>query len=187
MDVKGMRREFCHCTVKSGFGDTVIVWRCTDNKVVRIFLPTQINLFTAAGFNSSRVTNIHDTSIRTTCSKIGKLLQGKPVQFSLDVLDWQNIHRFQERVLRIENRIPRGMVSTYGRLARKLGSARAARAVGTALARNPFPLVIPCHRAIRADGSLGGYAGGLRMKRELLQFEGIEFDRHGRVVRKRFW
>jgi len=79
------------------------------------------------------------------------------------------------------------MVSTYGRIARKLGLPRAARAVGNALARNPFPLIIPCHRAVRFDGSLGGYAGGVRMKKMLLELEGVEFDRHGRVITKKFW
>ncbi|HUT21711.1 MAG TPA: MGMT family protein, partial [Anaerolineae bacterium] len=62
---------------------------------------------------------------------------------------------------------------------------RAARAVGNALARNPFPLVIPCHRAIRAGGTLGGYQGGSGMKRALLEIEGVQFSGEGRVVAPR--
>jgi len=54
-----------------------------------------------------------------------------------------------------------------------LGKPNAARAVGAALAANPFPLIIPCHRVIRADGSLGGYQGGLKMKQALLRIEGV--------------
>jgi methylated-DNA-[protein]-cysteine S-methyltransferase len=107
--------------------------------------------------------------------------------FPLEMLDWSVVYPFQRRVLRMEYRIPHGMVSTYGRLAHKLGHARAARAVGTALARNPFPVAIPCHRAIRVDRSLGGYAGGLAMKRRLLELEGLQFDRYGRVMTERLW
>jgi len=68
-----------------------------------------------------------------------------------------------------------------------LSSPNAARAVGNALANNPFPIIIPCHRAIRSDRSLGGYQGGLEMKRTLLGMEGIEFDDSGRAVTDNFF
>jgi methylated-DNA-[protein]-cysteine S-methyltransferase len=83
--------------------------------------------------------------------------------------------------------IPRSWVSTYGRIARTLGIPHGARAVGSALSRNPFPLVIPCHRAIRSNGQLGGFQGGLSMKRALLEREGVEFSGAGRVVTKRIY
>jgi methylated-DNA-[protein]-cysteine S-methyltransferase len=88
---------------------------------------------------------------------------------------------FQRRVLLAEYAIPRGWVSTYGRIAAALGRPGGARAVGRALATNPFPLVIPCHRAVRAGGDLGGYQGGVAMKRALLTFEGVEFTEGGKV------
>ncbi|HQO79253.1 MAG TPA: MGMT family protein, partial [Thermodesulfobacteriota bacterium] len=56
-----------------------------------------------------------------------------------------------------------------------IGIAGSSRAVGTALAKNPFPIIIPCHRAVRANGALGGYQGGIGMKRALLEMEGVEF------------
>jgi len=56
-----------------------------------------------------------------------------------------------------------------------------------ALARNPFPIIIPCHRAIRADGKLGGYQGGVAMKRKLLEMEGITFDDSGYVTARRYF
>jgi methylated-DNA-[protein]-cysteine S-methyltransferase len=77
-----------------------------------------------------------------------------------------------------------GKVMSYGDLARKILAPGAQRAVGTALGRNPFPLIIPCHRVIRSDGSLGGFGGGLALKLELLQLEGVEFDEKGRVKKK---
>jgi len=89
--------------------------------------------------------------------------------------------QFQRSVLRAEARIPRGNVSTYNRLAERIGCPHAARAVGNALACNPFPIIIPCHRAVRSDGTLGGYQGGLTMKRALLELEGVTFTTSGRV------
>jgi len=72
-------------------------------------------------------------------------------------------------------KIPRGQVRTYGWLAKKIGNPKAARAVGQALARNPFAPVVPCHRVIAASGKLGGFSapGGLRAKRILLRREGF--------------
>jgi methylated-DNA-[protein]-cysteine S-methyltransferase len=66
-------------------------------------------------------------------------------------------------------------------MAEHLGVPGGARAVGRALARNPFPVVIPCHRAVRTDGDLGGYQGGVPMKRALLEMEGVAFTEAGRV------
>ena len=78
---------------------------------------------------------------------------------------------FQRRVWQALTEIPYGSTSTYGEIARRLGRPRAARAVGGANNRNPLPVVVPCHRVIGAGGSLTGYAGGLRIKRFLLDLE----------------
>jgi len=82
--------------------------------------------------------------------------------------------KFQQKVLRAVYAIPRGKVSTYQLIAKQIGQPKAARAVGRALASNPFLLIIPCHRVIRSDGALGGYQGGLKMKRALLKKEGVQ-------------
>ncbi|HZO34891.1 MAG TPA: methylated-DNA--[protein]-cysteine S-methyltransferase [Gaiellaceae bacterium] len=79
---------------------------------------------------------------------------------------------FHERVLTMLARVPYGVTTTYGTLARAAGHPRAARAVGTVMNRNPIPIVLPCHRVVGADGSLTGYAGGLDRKRLLLGIEG---------------
>lgn len=78
---------------------------------------------------------------------------------------------FQQRVWRELQRIPYGETETYGALARRLGSS--ARAVGSAVGRNPLSILIPCHRVLAADGGLTGYAGGLENKKKLLRLEGI--------------
>ena len=109
-------------------------------------------------------------------------LEGEEIEFSLDIADLSLCSEFQRFVLRAEHRIPRGRVSTYRLIAEYLGNRNAARAVGNALANNPFPLIVPCHRAIRSDLHLGGYQGGIEMKRALLEKEGISFDNEGRVI-----
>jgi methylated-DNA-[protein]-cysteine S-methyltransferase len=78
---------------------------------------------------------------------------------------------FSQRVWRAVQAIPYGETITYGELARRIGNSGAVRAVGTANGRNPLPLVIPCHRVVAADGKLGGYGGGLTLKRKLLSLE----------------
>ncbi len=79
---------------------------------------------------------------------------------------------FQQRTWELLRAIPAGTTITYGELAARLGRPGAGRAVGSAVARNPISIVIPCHRVVGADGSLTGYAGGVEAKRRLLVLEG---------------
>lgn len=126
-------------------------------------------------------------AVQGLSAHIQSFLKGEPISFALDQLAMDACSDFQREVLLAEHGIPRGMVSTYGRIARRVGRATAARAVGTALARNPFPIVIPCHRAIRSDGTLGGYLGGLPMKRALLEMEEIVVSKEGKVVDPKYY
>jgi len=82
---------------------------------------------------------------------------------------------FQMRVWRELRRIPPGKTLSYGQLARRVGNPKASRAVGSANGRNPLCIVVPCHRVISADGSLGGFSAGLEAKRWLLRHEGVTF------------
>ena len=70
-------------------------------------------------------------------------------------------------------RLPFGHVETYAGIARKIGKPGATRAVGNALGRNPIPVIVPCHRVIRSDATIGGYTGGLEIKHRLLAIEGV--------------
>jgi methylated-DNA-[protein]-cysteine S-methyltransferase len=81
---------------------------------------------------------------------------------------------FQQRVWHALRAIPYGAVRNYGDVARAIGQPLAVRAVGQANGRNPLPIVIPCHRVIASDGSIGGYSGGLGLKHALLALEGVE-------------
>jgi len=120
--------------------------------------------------------------INILVDQIEAFLNGANIQFSLDVVRLDFCSAFQQKVLRAEHAIPRGRVSTYHLIAKDLKNPNGARAVGNALASNPFPIVIPCHRVIRSDGALGGYQGGLKMKRTLLEMEGVEFRDAGHVA-----
>jgi len=87
-------------------------------------------------------------------------------------LDWSLVPVFGRRVLRATARIPYGAVATYGEVATLAGSPGGARATGNALGANPIPIVVPCHRVVRAGGALGGYTGGAERKQLLLGVEG---------------
>lgn len=91
--------------------------------------------------------------------------------------DLRQLTPFERAVLMKARDIPRGEVRPYGWIAREIGHPGAVRAVGTALARNPIPLFIPCHRVIRSDGHLGNYSmGGVGVKRDVLTYEGVDVD-----------
>jgi prevent-host-death family protein len=96
-------------------------------------------------------------------------------------VDLSRLGPFEREVLEALRRIPRGQVRTYREVARQIGAPGAARAVGAACARNPLPLLIPCHRVVRSDGGLGGYSlrGGARLKQHLLRAEGALPARRG--------
>lgn len=103
--------------------------------------------------------------------KIGRAVEeGRPGDLPLDL---RSVGEFQQTILRLTATIPRGEVRPYGWLAREAGNPKAVRAVGTAMARNPVPLIVPCHRVVRSDGTIGNYSlGGSRNKIVLLEGEG---------------
>jgi methylated-DNA-[protein]-cysteine S-methyltransferase len=111
--------------------------------------------------------------------QLGEYLTGRRTRFEVAV-DWTGVSDWDRRVLAGAARIGFGETVSYGELARRIGKPGAARAVGGAMSRNPVPLIVPCHRVIAGDGSLGGYGGSgpveraaaLGIKRRLLRAEG---------------
>jgi methylated-DNA-[protein]-cysteine S-methyltransferase len=96
-------------------------------------------------------------------------------------LDLSSLSPFQRRAVEQLRRIPRGEVRTYAQLAAEIGAPKAARAVGSAMARNPIPLLLPCHRVVRGDGVIGNYGmGGPNVKRRLLVLEGVDVANLGK-------
>jgi methylated-DNA-[protein]-cysteine S-methyltransferase len=130
--------------------------------------------YTVEGADESLARSFGVRVLRTPLDEVRRELdeyfEGKRREFdlSLDV----RVAPFHEAVLHELARVPYGQIDTYGHLAAKVGRPRAARAVGTVMHRNPLPIVLPCHRIVGANGSLTGYAGGLDVKRALLELEG---------------
>lgn len=181
---------FSYVLLPSAFGTLGIVWQDTQigPKVYQVVLPDE-----HAAVEDSIQGIFADASpkscppIAELAERIQSFLKGEAIAFDLDIIALERCSEFQGRVLLAEYNIRRGWVSTYGRIARHLGIPGGARAVGRALACNPFPIFIPCHRAIRSNGELGGFQGGQKMKRALLELEGIEFSQTGKVRTNRIY
>jgi len=111
------------------------------------------------------------TALKEARAQLVDFLQGRRREVDFPV-DLSGGTAFQRRVWRTTLRIPYGRVRPYKWVAARVGGKQYARAVGLALGANPVPIVIPCHRVVARDASLGGFSGGLRTKRRLLQLEG---------------
>ncbi len=171
------------------YGPIALVWSEFNGlpRVVRVII---------AKPNSSairKVAELFPGIVSTSCSEIDLIisrieayLAGEKISFTLDLVRLDICSYFQQAVLQANHAIPYGSVSSYGLLAAHLGKAKAARAVGTALATNPFPILIPCHRVLRFNRTLGEFGGGQQMKKALLTAEGITFDETGRVTENHF-
>lgn len=174
----------------SPFGPVALIWSVYNGqpKIFRALLSTP------KASAKHQVATLFPDSQNATCYEIDAVadtietyFSGEDIRFSLEIVRMDLCSAFQQEVLRAEYGIPRGAVSTYQRIARHVRRPRGARAVGNALAMNPFPIIIPCHRAIRTDLTIGGFQGGIPMKRILLQMEGINFDKTGHVTTKNFF
>ena len=114
--------------------------------------------------------------LEAVCDDMRRYLSGEPVDLARHPVDLSPFPPCYRRALTVARQIPYGEVRTYGWVAARAGRPRAARAVGQAMSRNTMPLLIPCHRVVAARGLLGGFGGGLVLKRALLQLEGLGWD-----------
>jgi methylated-DNA-[protein]-cysteine S-methyltransferase len=114
--------------------------------------------------------------VRASMEAIGAQLAGKPTDLSGVLLDLSRTPEFHVRVYEIARSIPPGETLTYGEIAERLGDKLLARDVGQALGKNPWPIVVPCHRVTAANGKLGGFSarGGVNTKLKLLAIEGAK-------------
>jgi len=185
-----MAPSFFHTSIPSSFGALGMVWQEAEAgpRVYRILLP--IERTWVEDIVPGRLKEVRPRSssaIAKLIERILRFLEGEAVEFDLEMMALEGCSEFQRRVLLANYRIPRGWVSTYGGMAQNLGIPRSGRAVGGALSQNPFPIIIPCHRVLRSDGGLGGFSGGLAMKRSLLQLEGVEFSATGKAITDRIY
>jgi methylated-DNA-[protein]-cysteine S-methyltransferase len=118
--------------------------------------------------------SVPPAEVQEAIGAIVALLSGAPRDLATAVLDMESVPGFHRRVYAVARAIPPGETITYGEIAERIGERGAAQAVGQALARNPFPIIVPCHRVLAAGGALGGFSarGGVATKRRMLAIEG---------------
>ncbi len=177
--------------ITSTLGDVGIVWRYDDKAaplIVGVTLPLKDVPTTAIIRNSCPdiMEGLHP-DLSGICDRIRSFLEGACADFSTEFLNIGHCRDFQRRVLLETMKIPRGSVTSYGILAKAIPAPGAARAVGSALAKNPFPIIIPCHRVVRSDGYVGQFGGGIEAKKTLLRMEGVEIDSRSKVDPETFY
>jgi methylated-DNA-[protein]-cysteine S-methyltransferase len=116
--------------------------------------------------------------VQCAVDRIAALLLGEASDLATIALDMDDVPAFHRRVYETARAIPPGMTLSYGDIAARVGAPGAARAVGQALGRNPFPIVVPCHRVLAAGGKIGGFSaqGGIATKRRMLAIEGAQLN-----------
>ena len=162
--------DVAYSTIDSPFGTLLVAG--TDRGVVKVAFPTQPTdeVLAQLATVSPRVLE-SPARLDDIRRELDAYFEGRLDRFSVP-LDWRLARGFQAKVLRATARIPYGETRSYGEVAARAGNARAFRAAGTALGRNPLPPIVPCHRVIHAGGSIGNYGGGPEMKQALLRLEG---------------
>jgi len=165
--------NFAHVAFDTELGPVALA--TTDEGVVRASLPGSDpdELVSEVATRTGLVPIEGSEAADRAADQIEAYLAGEIEEFDL-TLDWRLIGGFHREVLKATATIPYGETRSYGEVAEMAGSLGAARAAGTALSLNPIALIVPCHRVIRGDGTIGGYGGGLQgqnLKRKLLQIE----------------
>jgi methylated-DNA-[protein]-cysteine S-methyltransferase len=164
--------DVAYATLDTPLGEALVA--ATPRGVVRLALPNEDLDRAIADLASGVSPRVLEYPARLDDARrqLDQYFERRRDHFELP-LDWRLSHPgFYRRVLRVTSRVPFGEVITYGDAAAQAGNPRAYRAAGTALGSNPIPIVVPCHRVIRAGGDVGNYGGGPEMKRFLLRLEG---------------
>ena len=164
------RRVVHYCSLRSPFGRVLVA--ATEEGLVRVSFRCSEASFVAElrrGLAAEPVRSAARTA--DIVHQLRAYFAGERRTFDVR-LDLGDVTPFQRRVLMAAASVPAGQVVSYGEIARRIGQPRGSRAVGQALGHNPIPIVIPCHRVVAAGGRIGGYTGGLGVKRKLLRIEG---------------
>jgi methylated-DNA-[protein]-cysteine S-methyltransferase len=157
-------------TIESPFGPLLVA--VTPLGVVRVAFAREDHDLVLGDLARRVSPRILETARRTdaVARELAEYFDGRRRRFDLAV-DLRLVGGFRRRVVEALGRIPYGTTATYGALAATLDNPRAVRAVGSACAHNPVPVIVPCHRVVRSDGTIGNYLGGTDAKRALLDLE----------------
>jgi methylated-DNA-[protein]-cysteine S-methyltransferase len=162
-----MAQNLSYCIFSCSAGWIVILG--SGKGLLRVTLPRPSEQSAQAFLDTSQA-ELSCNQFQDTVERFQAYYSGNKVDFS-EKVDFSGSTSFQREVWQAARSIPYGETRTYGWLAAAIDRPLAARAVGQALGRNPVPVIIPCHRIIAGDGSLGGFTGGLDIKRFLLDLE----------------
>jgi methylated-DNA-[protein]-cysteine S-methyltransferase len=143
-----------------------------DGKIIKTILPKSSEEEALNEITNDYSTYSLSDDYKPFAESICKLYYGKSIYFENKSINL-DLNDFQKKVLLEVMKIPCGEVKTYKQISEAIGS-NAYRTVGTAIGKNPLPLIIPCHRVVKSDLSVGGFFGGTEMKKEILKNEGIQ-------------
>ena len=161
-----------HHLFSTEFGYSAILFAEAPLPVKRVFLPHPDKRELHRKIKSADASRPEKPRAVLAMSRnIQAYFEGALMEAPWKLLDLTGLTPLQRAVLRVTAEIPHGEVRSYGQIATQIERPRACRFVGTALGRNPFPVVIPCHRIIRADGSPGQFGGGTELKKRMLLLE----------------
>jgi methylated-DNA-[protein]-cysteine S-methyltransferase len=169
------RNEACqrYCVFDTPIGACGVAW--SEHGVTRLQLPASSRSATEGRLARGAQADDPPPSVAAVITEVQRYLDGTQVDFASVALDLPDAVPFHRRVYDAARAVGWGETASYGDLAREIGAPGEAREVGQALARNPIPLIIPCHRILTSDGKLGGFSapGGAATKERLLALEGV--------------
>ena len=166
----------------SPIGEITIIWRKKPKFLIEEIILSNPNK-TSSQIAKEKYEKEEELAINKKSKQLNNVLKEmdnyfkeKDYKFSLEYLNLDKFTPFQRKVLETEFKTKKGTVNTYKGLAKASGSPKAYRSVGTALSKNPYPIIIPCHRTVKSDGTIGGFGGvaeGLESKKTLLELDGL--------------
>ncbi len=163
---------YFHTTIATAFGYAGLVYQKNPFQIIKTILPypDQRNLLASIGKSKRELPNRY-----TAAEKVAKLIQnyfhGMPITPPWELMNMGQLTKLQQSVIHETANIPYGRQKSYKEIAAMIGRPKAFRFVGTTLSKNPFPILIPCHRVIKSNGSYGMFGGGIEMKKRLIEFE----------------
>jgi len=179
-------KQTAYCLFETALGTCGIAWRESAESgsgpvVIGVQLPEATSQATESGIarkSGSNRPSAPPPRVAEIIEKIRRHLGGETQDFRTDAVDLDNVDSFAREAYKVARQIPPGQTRTYGEIAKAVGQPAAAQKVGQAMAKNPVPIIVPCHRVSGANGKLGGFSapGGRATKAKLLALEGAHVN-----------
>ncbi len=160
--------------IETSLGFCLIIFKTNPFILTKIFLPLKNKEDLKFNIEDGLTEKTeHHEKTDFVCNEINNYFsKGYKIKIPIEWLDFSGISEFEKKVLFRVYEIPFGKTASYKEIAESINNPEAARAVGNVMAKNRFPIIVPCHRVIKTDGSLGKFGGGTDMKKRMLEIEG---------------